>query len=194
MSRYFHGGYFRAFSVSHIPVLIHWAPLSILALLLLLAFENISLFLAYLSVVFLVLIHELGHAGVARKLGHYCEFITINVVYGRCHIKMERLSSYDEALISWGGLLAQLIIFVPSLIFFSLLGYSSIEPINALIFVLVFMNGASIAFNLIPASPIDGAMAWKAVPVIYRTKVWPYIKSIFNRKRKNKKKHLKLIK
>ncbi|HLJ86468.1 MAG TPA: site-2 protease family protein [Candidatus Angelobacter sp.] len=47
-------------------------------------------------------------------------------------------------------------------------GYTRFEPVNAILAILGFYNLAIAAFNLIPASPLDGAIAWKIVPELFR--------------------------
>lgn len=53
----------------------------------------------------LILLHEAGHAAMARRLGYRASDIYLSMIHGLCaHDSPETLR--EEALIAWGGVLA----------------------------------------------------------------------------------------
>jgi len=62
--------------------------------------------ISYLAIIF---VHELGHAWVASRLGYEVFAIRIGLIHGRCEFEAP-YSLWDAALVSWGGVLAQLLV------------------------------------------------------------------------------------
>ena len=89
--------------------------------------------------------------------------IDLYPIHGRCHFDAP-WSRFDHCVIAWGGVIAQAAIAVPLVLWVAVFGYSRFEPINA---VLAILGGYSLvvaAFNLLPVSPLDGAIAWRIIP------------------------------
>jgi len=117
----------------------------------------------FLSFIFLVLLHDAGHAFFVKKKGHLLNHIELKGTHGLCswsYLHNDQLE-FDNIVISWGGVLFQLVIALsliicdqiglfpnqtPYFIFINIFGYSSI---------------LLACINLIPISPLDGATAWK---------------------------------
>jgi membrane-associated protease RseP (regulator of RpoE activity) len=109
------------------------------------------------------LIHETGHALVARRRGCGVVSIEIYPIFGIT--KFERpWSQLDHSLIAWGGVVAQAVFFVPLLAWASLFGYSKADWFNMIIAILGFYSLAVAIFNLVPIRPLDGATAWRLFP------------------------------
>ena len=118
----------------------------------------------YLIFVLSVLVHEAGHAYlvVHRKLRP--EAINIHGLGGECWYS-SRGNPMDEAVIAWGGVLAQLyVIVIPCYIIRFTYGDSHI------LYQTLRMNLFLIAFNLLPVPPLDGATAWKFFKLIRKKK------------------------
>jgi Zn-dependent protease len=80
-------------------------------------------------------------------------------------------SRYDDALIAWGGVVAQAVIAIPLVVFVSIFGFPKFDALNVAIGILGYYSLAVAIFNLIPLHPLDGAKAWYFVPeLIKRTR------------------------
>ena len=77
-------------------------------------------------------------------------------------------SRLDDAVIAWGGVLAQLVVAFPLVIATSRHGFEGPELVNAAVAILGHWSLVIAAFNLVPIEPLDGARAWRVLPVLYR--------------------------
>jgi Zn-dependent protease len=57
---------------------------------------------------------------------------------------------------------------VPVVIFSEMIGYTRFQPLNTILAMFGFFSLFVAAFNLIPAPPLDGAVAWGLVPALFR--------------------------
>jgi len=107
----------------------------------------------------LILVHELGHAYLAARLGHEVIGIEATGLGGECQWS-GNASPFEEALIAWGGVLAQLLLFVATQLWLWLLPEPTTafgwEVANAFTHTNLYL----IAVNLLPIPPLDGARAW----------------------------------
>jgi Zn-dependent protease len=62
-------------------------------------------------------------------------------------------------VIAWGGVVAQFIVAAPIMVLTETLGYTRFQALNTVLGVWGFFNVFVAAFNLIPAPPLDGAIA-----------------------------------
>ena len=119
-----------------------------------------------------VLVHELAHSVVARRLGVAVEGITLFMLGGASSLKTEPKRPRDEFVISIAGpamslVLAGLFAVVAAVPFrLSLFDIpEGTTPVATLVWYLWILNGAVAVFNLLPAFPMDGgrvvrAMVW----------------------------------
>jgi stage IV sporulation protein FB len=110
---------------------------------------------AYLCI---VLLHELGHAALVWRLGHRVVSVEVTGLGGACHWSSNG-SPFEEAVIAWGGVLAQLLLFAASEVWLATLPPSSSfgwQMAGAFTHVNLWL----IALNLLPIPPLDGARAW----------------------------------
>jgi Zn-dependent protease len=107
----------------------------------------------------LLLLHETGHLIAAQQLGCMVLSIEIYPIFGvtRFGTPWSRL---DHCLIAWAGVLAQMVVAIPLVIWVAIFGYSRFEALNMLFVILGFFSLAVAAFNLLPTPPLDGATAW----------------------------------
>lgn len=116
--------------------------------------------ICYLGV---LLIHECGHMIAAQRLGCRVNFIELYPIHGRCCIEIP-WSRFDHCIIAWSGVLAQLVVALPLVVWLGVFGYTRFDAINA---VLAILGGFSLlvaVFNLIPARGLDGWVAWGLIP------------------------------
>ena len=111
---------------------------------------------AFLLLIFTsVLLHELGHALVARKLGVHIVGIELHFFGGAAKMANPPKSAKDEILIAVAGPAVSLLIGVISL---TIVFFVPIEVITRLAVANFFLC----VFNLIPALPMDGGRILRA--------------------------------
>src|SRR5215217_6255175 len=130
------------------PIRLHWSlPLGALV------WSGFSFAPAFwLSFALLILVHEVGHALLVLRYGLGLSEIAVHGAGGYC--SHERSGSrYEESAVAWGGVLAQLVLFVVvQLLAFGLGPPRSVHAAQAL-HVLTSTNLWLIALNLIPIEP-----------------------------------------
>jgi Zn-dependent protease len=160
----------RLFQVAEIPVLFHWSAFAALAGFVIAgAWTGAGLALAAVSLFAILLVRELGHAFAARQLGYQVFEICLLPFRGQCH-HQQPYSVFEEAVVIWGGVAAQLILLVPAAATLALAGNSSWGPLNVLLIAFSWFNAAIMIINLIPARGMDGAKAWRLPLMILRAK------------------------
>jgi len=168
------------------PVYIHKINLAIIAILLIFTLNDpisgpITLF-SYLSI---ILLHEFGHAFFVKKLGYETHTIYLGVVHGLCEYELPHNMKH-QAIIAWGGVLAQLFVAIPLIIVSQTTDISRVQGVSQIIAFLGYISAFIAVVNLAPARGFDGETAWKIFPIL--------IKEKFNKKPKRKKHKFKVIK
>ena len=156
MSGVFDTGYWNVGRIMGVPIRLHWSiPVGAFVFG---HFRFVPGF--WVGFFLLVLVHELGHAFLVRQRGLHNREIRVHGLGGvSIH---ERGSIYDQAIIAWGGVLAQLLVlYVPTKIVTSLVALPRLPFLLELLSAFLYTNLILAAFNLIPIPPFDGAMAWK---------------------------------
>ena len=158
----------KRLNVCGAPVFLHWSALVVMGGCLAIAVSDplvaIVAVAAYFSV---ILIHEFGHAFVARKLGYEVDSIRLSVIHGECIYHANDITAREAALIAWGGPLAQ---FVAAAIVWSLSFLPEVDQSDLFGPVIVFLGylGPLVALaNLAPGSNMDGATAWPLIPMLW---------------------------
>jgi Zn-dependent protease len=80
----------------------------------------------------------------------------------------EPYSRFDHCVIAWGGVVAQVIVAAPIVVLTETFGYTRFQPLNTMLAMWWFFSVFVAAFNLIPAAPLDGAIAWGLIPALLR--------------------------
>lgn len=168
------GTYFR------IPVFIHWSFALILIFISyvviseqMAALQAIAFSLYVLIVFFCVILHEYGHALMARRYGIETQDIIITAIGGLARLKGMPREPKGELMIAIAGPLVNLVIamFIFLTLFVCGIGIISPDvedlsiltnPIGFLHLVLV-LNVILFLFNLIPAFPMDGGRILRAI-------------------------------
>jgi Zn-dependent protease len=163
VQRYIRLKYVRLFGAS---IFVHWSVLVVAGILFVFALSSpVRALITMASYLGVIVVHEMGHALMATKLG--CEVIAIRVgvVHGRCEHE-ETSSEWDEVLIAWGGVIAQTIVAVGVLTVAALVGDRGNGYFGPVVVFLGYFNLAIAAFNLAPTPPLDGHKAWRIVPLL----------------------------
>jgi stage IV sporulation protein FB len=108
----------------------------------------------------LILLHELGHAAVVRALDHRVVAVEVTGLGGTCHWS-GNASPFEESLIAWGGVLAQLLGWVAAELWLGLSGGVESSFGAELVLAFTATNLRLALVNLIPVEPLDGARAWQ---------------------------------
>lgn len=110
-----------------------------------------------------ILLHELGHAVVARRHGVEIEEIDLWLLGGVARMKGYPKTAGDELRFALAGPAVTLAI---AAVFWTIalaLPSSSPSALNAVIEYQAFINTAILAFNLLPAFPLDGGRVARAL-------------------------------
>lgn len=119
---------------------------------------------AWLGLVLVVLLHEMGHAFWARRFQMDVTEILIHGLGGHCAY-LGTPSPKQRSIVAWGGVLAQALVFAVALPLSIALPEAS-EVQRDLYGMLVATNLYIALFNLIPIPPLDGAEAWRLVRIL----------------------------
>jgi Zn-dependent protease len=153
-------------------VYVHWTVIVIAAIALLGDVEHIAstlfLVVSYLGV---LLLHEWGHARVARGKGYGVWSIELYPLHGITRYDAPH-SHYDACVVAWGGVLAQLAVGLPLVLWAVVFGFTSIGVINAAIAIFGYLSLLWVALNLLPVAHLDGALAWQILPYLWRRRSW----------------------
>lgn len=156
MNGVFDTGYWNVGRIAGVPIRLHWSiPFGAFVFG---RFQIVPGF--WLGFFLLVLIHELGHAFLVKRRGLQNREIRVHGLGGvSIH---ERGSVYDQAIIAWGGVLAQLLVlYLPTKLLTTFVALPPNAFVLELLSAFLYTNLILAAFNLLPIAPFDGAMAWK---------------------------------
>lgn len=119
--------------------------------------------LSYFS---MILLHECGHALFAARLGYRVHSIELGALHGRCCHETHG-HERDEAVIAWGGVLAQFAVAIPIIVLYSLGLFDGIEILKPIPVYLGFLSALIALLNLAPAPFLDGGRAWRLLPILW---------------------------
>jgi len=133
---------------------------------------------AFVCFFFLMLIHELGHAAMAKWRRVPVLGIELYIMHGLCRHEEPRRES-DAIWIAWGGVIAQGWVLLTAFCVGEMLrrlGYPIYLDALPALHVLISTNLFLIVMNLVPVPPLDGAIAWRVVPKIWARMPKPSVK------------------
>ncbi|MGE0328758.1 MAG: hypothetical protein AB7S68_40965 [Polyangiaceae bacterium] len=120
----------------------------------------------WLGTLLVVLIHELGHVVLLRRYRLPVLALNLHGVGGDVHTN-EWITPWQRCVVAWGGVLAQLSIFVVLGGLARLKLVSHEVKAHDLYEALVGANLLIALVNLLPLPPLDGAEAWKLPRFLY---------------------------
>ena len=151
-----------------VPISLHWTVFIGIAWFYYQTRSLVDTGIAFLAFFLLLLIHELGHAAVALWRQVEVHRIQLLFLHGNC---AHDLPDYelDDVLIAWGGVAAQFVVLVIALGADLLLETApplALVLASPLLHVFIATNILIMVVNLIPVAPLDGAKAWRIVPIL----------------------------
>jgi Zn-dependent protease len=150
------------------PVYIHWSVFAGAAVIALLSLgEPAHAAVAIVSYLMVILVHECGHAWMARRRGCGVVSIRIGLFHGRCEHEADQYDEWDDVAIAWGGVLAQLAVAIPMLVLARFTTPQMLGPFGVAVSLLAGANLVIALFNLLPAPGFDGDKAWRIAPLAY---------------------------
>lgn len=154
---HFDQGQLRFVRRGAVPIGVHWSLLLGLA-----AFSRFT-FNPWFILGFLTLVgvHELGHAFLVKRYGLQVEGIVFHGLGGECSFS-GRVTQRKRSVIAWGGVAAQALMLIASLVWFTLSPPAS-EGAIVLQHALVTTNLWMIGLNLLPLPGFDGHYAWRVL-------------------------------
>jgi Zn-dependent protease len=156
------GGYFTLGHWRGIPVRMHWT--TPLGAVIFTRFEFVPVI--WFGFALIVFVHEYGHALMVRRCGATVLSIDMDGLGGSCAWEGD-VSHIQRALIAWGGVLAQLMLFIGAKAVDATIGWPALLGGVQLFNMLTSTNLRVAAFNLIPFPPFDGWQAWRLIPLVY---------------------------
>lgn len=105
-----------------------------------------------------ILVHEFGHAWMARRLGLPTDRVHLFLFGGMAELKQRPMRPAQEMWIALAGPAASGMLFLLSMIAGWALKPIS-PPISEVAFFLTLMNGLLLVFNVVPIFPLDGGRA-----------------------------------
>jgi stage IV sporulation protein FB len=150
----FENGYLEIGKVRGVPVRLHWTlPIGMLL------FGGLSP-AVWLGFAALVLLHEAGHAYLVRRYRLPVRSIDLTG-FGGLTRWTGATTEYQRSVIAWGGVAAQALLLVATLLVVLVTGWPTSWVGHALASVFIRTNLVIMALNLLPIPPFDGAEAWR---------------------------------
>jgi Zn-dependent protease len=159
------------FLLGHVTVLgarlhLHWSAVALAGLMLGAWHRQPGLAIEAIACYFgLILLHEAGHAAMALRLGYRAPDIYLSMVHGLCSYDRPD-TPREDALIAWGGVLAQLAIALPLIALAQVPTIASLPSIGIPIAAFGYFSLSMVALNLVPVRGLDGAKAWSLLPML----------------------------
>lgn len=155
--------------IRNVKVYAHWSVLLLGAIILIGAVEEPLLsFMVLVSYYGVILIHECGHMVAAQSRKCPVWSIELYPIWGITRFD-EPYSRHDYCVIAWGGVVAQAIIAIPLIAWVEIFGYTPYQSANAALAILGFFSISMALFNLLPLRPLDGAIAWRLLPALFKS-------------------------
>lgn len=110
-----------------------------------------------------ILAHELGHAVMARRFGLHMRGITLFIFGGVAEMSEEPPSAKSEFYVAIAGPIVSIVIAIACLAVGAVGGQLMPTSIIAVVWYVGVMNGVLVAFNMIPAFPLDGGRVLRSI-------------------------------
>ncbi len=147
---------------------VHWSAMAAAALLLALWVRHPAQALAVVAGYFgVILLHEIGHAAMARRLRGRATDIRLALLHGECEYRGVE-TRREDALVAWGGVLAQLAVALPLLALSQWPAFVAQPLAGIAVAAFGWFSLFVAAVNLAPMRGLDGARAWPLLPILLR--------------------------
>ncbi len=152
----FERGTLRVGSYRGAPILMHWSlPLGLLV------FGGLRVVPGFwLGFTLMILLHELGHAYLVRRMGFGVQAVVVHGFGGFCSWQGQA-SRLEHSVIAWGGVVMQALLLLGTFGYVHLVGHSQSNFGYQLEQAWLHTNLWIIGLNLLPVAPLDGAEAWQ---------------------------------
>jgi Zn-dependent protease len=158
----------RVVRINGVDVYVHWTVFLIAGIMIYASFRKPWLtIVAGASWLALLLLHECGHMIAAHRKHVRVSAIELYPIHGLCRFEIP-WSRFDHCVIAWGGVLAQVAVAIPLLLWIEVFGYSHFDPIDAVLGILGPYSLMVAMFNLLPVGRLDGVLAWAIIPEYIR--------------------------
>ncbi|MFO7997967.1 MAG: site-2 protease family protein [Bacteroidales bacterium] len=168
-----------------IKVSVHWTFSLLIAYVIFISVSRgltivpVLMHVAFILALFLcVVLHELGHSLVAMKFGGKVNSITLLPIGGMANMSEMPEKPREEFLVSAAGPLVNIVIAATIWLYLSFFGGIDIEELeyeyitaDNFIIVLFAANLFIVAFNLIPAFPMDGGRLFRSALSIWMNRL-----------------------
>lgn len=151
----FDTGFLQIARIRGAPVRIHWSVALGALFFTGLRFEPA----AWFAFVALVLVHELGHAVIVLACGMRVASVDVLAFGGLCRWSGNS-TPLQRAVIAWGGVLAQLVLYAATWALVHVTGGPTSRFGMEVVSVFTETNLWVAMVNLLPIAPLDGATAW----------------------------------
>jgi len=161
--------YIKLFSFRSVPVFSHWSLTVLSVVSLVLGIIEFSLFLVVICLWGVFLLHEFGHLSVAHHYGSKVFSICLYPMHGSCEYE-EAETEFENCMISWGGFIAQMIVFLPCIII-HVIGSSHFSWfINIPLCIFGYLSLIIGFMNILPVKGFDGERCWRAILIHFKFK------------------------
>jgi Zn-dependent protease len=116
--------------------------------------------LVWIALVAIVLVHEAGHAAILSRYRLPVLHITVHGFGGEVET-VDWITPWQDAVVAWGGVLAQLLLFVAVTSAAAVGLWPSAALTPGVYFTLTELNLLVACFNLLPLGNLDGRRAWR---------------------------------
>ena len=158
----------KHFNIYGAPVFLHWSVLLAMSMLLGLSINSPILALISICSYFgIIMLHEIGHAFVANRLGYGVRGIYLGFFHGKCIMDAPYRQKH-RSLIAWGGVTAQFIVAIPLIISAQALKVNEVFGLGPVVAFLGYISALVALVNLAPGRGLDGFEAWRLIPVLVK--------------------------
>lgn len=155
--------------IRRVRVFVHWSVFLLAAIILFEAREAPRVAFAVVCSYFgVLLLHECGHLVAAQQKGCQVWSVELYPFWGITRYD-EPYSQRDHCVIAWAGVVAQMIVAIPLVAWVERFGFTHHQTVNMVLSIFGFYSFFVAGFNLLPVVPLDGAVAWRLLPTLFRS-------------------------
>ncbi|KFN44752.1 hypothetical protein [Arenimonas oryziterrae] len=146
---------------------VHWSVFIVMGGILMMSYRHPVLApITICSYLGILLLHESGHAFVAGRLGYRSLDIYLGFLHGLCCFQAPETRK-DEAIIAWGGVLAQFAVAIPLIVLAQTISLGDVPGMGPVVAFLGYLSALTAFVNLAPSRALDGGKAWALFPILW---------------------------